>query len=101
MSSLAPRPQISLPTSEPTSSSTDSSGASSEDEDDSTLELLAPKSRSPSPGKSKRHRSRSPGLAGMCGSGGGHDSAEGATGQVPGDQGRRGFTLCVGSHQET
>lgn len=45
------------------SSSTDSSGASSEDEDDSTLELLAPKSRSPSPGKSKRHRSRSPGLA--------------------------------------
>uniref|UniRef100_A0AAA9SA84 Inositol polyphosphate-5-phosphatase J n=1 Tax=Bos taurus TaxID=9913 RepID=A0AAA9SA84_BOVIN len=55
--------QISLPTSEPTSSSTDSSGTSSEDEDDSTLELLAPKSRSPSPGKSKRHRSRSPGLA--------------------------------------
>ncbi|XP_049722154.1 phosphatidylinositol 4,5-bisphosphate 5-phosphatase A isoform X1 [Elephas maximus indicus] len=55
--------QISLPTSELASSSTDSSGASSEDEDDSTLELLAPKSRSPSPGKSKRHRSRSPGLA--------------------------------------
>ncbi|XP_037366815.1 phosphatidylinositol 4,5-bisphosphate 5-phosphatase A [Talpa occidentalis] len=55
--------QISLPTSEVASSSTDSSGASSEDEDDSTLELLAPKSRSPSPGKSKRHRSRSPGLA--------------------------------------
>ncbi|KAM6156335.1 phosphatidylinositol 4,5-bisphosphate 5-phosphatase A isoform 6-T6 [Rhynchocyon petersi] len=55
--------QISLPSSEVASSSTDSSGASSEDEDDSTLELLAPKSRSPSPGKSKRHRSRSPGLA--------------------------------------
>ncbi|XP_066116223.1 phosphatidylinositol 4,5-bisphosphate 5-phosphatase A isoform X3 [Saccopteryx bilineata] len=55
--------QISLPSSELASSSTDSSGASSEDEDDSTLELLAPKSRSPSPGKSKRHRSRSPGLA--------------------------------------
>ncbi|XP_043292248.1 phosphatidylinositol 4,5-bisphosphate 5-phosphatase A isoform X2 [Cervus canadensis] len=55
--------QISLPTSEPTSSSTDSSDSSSEDEDDSTVELLAPKSRSPSPGKSKRHRSRSPGLA--------------------------------------
>ncbi|XP_037022723.2 phosphatidylinositol 4,5-bisphosphate 5-phosphatase A isoform X2 [Artibeus jamaicensis] len=54
--------QISLPTSE-LASSTDSSGTSSEDEDDSTLELLAPKSRSPSPGKSKRHRSRSPGLA--------------------------------------
>lgn len=55
--------QISLPTSELASSSTDSSGTSSEGEDDSTLELLAPKSRSPSPGKSKRHRSRSPGLA--------------------------------------
>ncbi|XP_077016635.1 phosphatidylinositol 4,5-bisphosphate 5-phosphatase A isoform X2 [Tamandua tetradactyla] len=55
--------QISLPTSEPASSTTDSSDAGSEDEDDSTLELLAPKSRSPSPGKSKRHRSRSPGLA--------------------------------------
>ncbi|EPY80199.1 hypothetical protein CB1_000852009 [Camelus ferus] len=49
--------QISLPTLELASSSTDSSGASSEDEDDSTLELLAPKSRSPSPGKSKRHPS--------------------------------------------
>ncbi|XP_036209588.1 phosphatidylinositol 4,5-bisphosphate 5-phosphatase A isoform X5 [Myotis myotis] len=55
--------QISLPTSESASSSTHSSGTSSEEEDDSTLELLAPKSRSPSPGKSKRHRSRSPGLA--------------------------------------
>ncbi|XP_021567093.1 phosphatidylinositol 4,5-bisphosphate 5-phosphatase A isoform X2 [Carlito syrichta] len=55
--------QISLPTSESSSSSTDSSGTSSEGEDDSTLELLAPKSRSPSPGKSRRHRSRSPGLA--------------------------------------
>ncbi|XP_045219732.2 phosphatidylinositol 4,5-bisphosphate 5-phosphatase A isoform X2 [Macaca fascicularis] len=54
--------QISLPSSELASSSTDSSGTSSEGEDDSTLELLAPKSRSPSPGKSKRHRSRSPGL---------------------------------------
>uniref|UniRef100_G1LKY8 Phosphatidylinositol 4,5-bisphosphate 5-phosphatase A n=1 Tax=Ailuropoda melanoleuca TaxID=9646 RepID=G1LKY8_AILME len=55
--------QISLPTSELASSSTDRSSTSSEEEDDSTLELLAPKSRSPSPGKSKRHRSRSPGLA--------------------------------------
>ncbi|XP_016054041.1 PREDICTED: phosphatidylinositol 4,5-bisphosphate 5-phosphatase A isoform X1 [Miniopterus natalensis] len=55
--------QISLPTSESASSSTGGSGASSDEEDDSTLELLAPKSRSPSPGKSKRHRSRSPGLA--------------------------------------
>ncbi|XP_045441686.1 phosphatidylinositol 4,5-bisphosphate 5-phosphatase A isoform X2 [Pipistrellus kuhlii] len=55
--------QISLPASESASSSSHSSGTSSEEEDDSTLELLAPKSRSPSPGKSKRHRSRSPGLA--------------------------------------
>ncbi|XP_040475683.1 phosphatidylinositol 4,5-bisphosphate 5-phosphatase A [Ursus maritimus] len=55
--------QISLPASELASSSTDRSSTSSEEEDDSTLELLAPKSRSPSPGKSKRHRSRSPGLA--------------------------------------
>ncbi|NXN86445.1 PI5PA phosphatase, partial [Bombycilla garrulus] len=54
--------QISLPRSEEGSSSTDSSGSSSE-EDDSTLVLLAPKSRSPSPGKMKRHRSRSPSLA--------------------------------------
>ncbi|XP_073917093.1 phosphatidylinositol 4,5-bisphosphate 5-phosphatase A isoform X2 [Castor canadensis] len=55
--------QILLPTSESASSTADSSGTSSDGEDDSTLELLAPKSRSPSPGKSKRHRSRSPGLA--------------------------------------
>ncbi|CAN8193296.1 unnamed protein product [Coccothraustes coccothraustes] len=54
--------QISLPRSEEGSSSTDSSGSSSE-EDDSTLVLLAPKSRSPSPGKMKCHRSRSPSLA--------------------------------------
>ncbi|NWX23737.1 PI5PA phosphatase, partial [Aegotheles bennettii] len=55
--------QISLPSSEEGSSPTDSSGSSSEEEDDSTLVLLAPKSRSPSPGKMKRHRSRSPSLA--------------------------------------
>ncbi|XP_074015487.1 phosphatidylinositol 4,5-bisphosphate 5-phosphatase A isoform X1 [Numenius arquata] len=55
--------QISLPRSEEGSSPTDSSGTSSEEEDDSTLVLLAPKSRSPSPGKMKRHRSRSPSLA--------------------------------------
>ncbi|XP_068767404.1 phosphatidylinositol 4,5-bisphosphate 5-phosphatase A isoform X2 [Struthio camelus] len=35
----------------------------SEEEDDSTLVLLASKSRSPSPGKLKQHRSRSPTLA--------------------------------------
>ncbi|NWW95209.1 PI5PA phosphatase, partial [Rhynochetos jubatus] len=55
--------QISLPRPEEGSSPTDSSGSSSEEEDDSTLVLLAPKSRSPSPGKMKRHRSRSPSLA--------------------------------------
>ncbi|NWS46528.1 PI5PA phosphatase, partial [Probosciger aterrimus] len=55
--------QISLLRSEEGSSPTDSSGSSSEEEDDSTLVLLAPKSRSPSPGKMKRHRSRSPSLA--------------------------------------
>ncbi|NWU73290.1 PI5PA phosphatase, partial [Pterocles burchelli] len=55
--------QISLPRSEEGSSPTDSSGSSSEEEDDSTLVLLAPKSRSPSPGKMNRHRSRSPSLA--------------------------------------
>ncbi|XP_067406283.1 phosphatidylinositol 4,5-bisphosphate 5-phosphatase A [Emydura macquarii macquarii] len=55
--------QISLPTSEEGSSQTDSSSASSEEEDNSTLVLLAPKSRSPSPGKMKQHRSRSPSLS--------------------------------------
>uniref|UniRef100_A0A8C8RE58 Phosphatidylinositol 4,5-bisphosphate 5-phosphatase A n=1 Tax=Pelusios castaneus TaxID=367368 RepID=A0A8C8RE58_9SAUR len=55
--------QISLPTSEEASSQTDSSSASSEEEDNSTLVLLAPKSRSPSPGKMKQHRSRSPSLS--------------------------------------
>uniref|UniRef100_A0A8C0H2I0 SKICH domain-containing protein n=1 Tax=Chelonoidis abingdonii TaxID=106734 RepID=A0A8C0H2I0_CHEAB len=54
--------QISLPTSEEGSSQTDSSSASSEEEDNSTLVLLAPKSRSPSPGQMKSHRSRSPTL---------------------------------------
>ncbi|EMP34321.1 Phosphatidylinositol 4,5-bisphosphate 5-phosphatase A [Chelonia mydas] len=54
--------QISLPTSEEGSSQTDSSSTSSEEEDNSTLVLLAPKSRSPSPGKMKSHRSRSPSL---------------------------------------
>ncbi|XP_025072397.1 phosphatidylinositol 4,5-bisphosphate 5-phosphatase A isoform X3 [Alligator sinensis] len=55
--------RISLPTSEAGSSPMDSSSTSSDEEDDSTLVLLAPKSRSPSPGKMKRHRSRSPGLS--------------------------------------
>ncbi|RXM94245.1 Phosphatidylinositol 4,5-bisphosphate 5-phosphatase A [Acipenser ruthenus] len=54
--------QIILPSSLPSSSPSDSSDYSSED--DSTLVLLRPKSRSPSPGKAKqrgrRSRSRSP-----------------------------------------
>ncbi|XP_015221804.2 phosphatidylinositol 4,5-bisphosphate 5-phosphatase A isoform X1 [Lepisosteus oculatus] len=56
--------QISLPSSTPSSSPSDSSDFSSED--DSTVVLLRPKSRSPSPGKAKqrgrRSRSRSPAL---------------------------------------
>ncbi|XP_066545403.1 phosphatidylinositol 4,5-bisphosphate 5-phosphatase A isoform X2 [Amia ocellicauda] len=58
--------QISLPTSSPSASPSDSSDFSSED--DSTIVLLRPKSRSPSPGKAKqrgrhsRSRSRSPAL---------------------------------------
>ncbi|MGH0143894.1 UNVERIFIED_CONTAM: hypothetical protein FKN15_001164 [Acipenser sinensis] len=56
--------QIMLPSSLPSSSPSDSSDYSSED--DSTLVLLRPKSRSPSPGKAKqrgrRSRSRSPAL---------------------------------------
>ncbi|XP_074868697.1 phosphatidylinositol 4,5-bisphosphate 5-phosphatase A isoform X2 [Carettochelys insculpta] len=58
--------QISLPTSQG-SSQPDSSSTSSEEEDDSTLVLLAPKSRSPSPGKMKSHRSRSPSLSQLQG----------------------------------
>ncbi|MBN3314849.1 PI5PA phosphatase, partial [Atractosteus spatula] len=56
--------QISFPSSSPSSSPSDSSDFSSED--DSTVVLLRPKSRSPSPGKAKqrgrRSRSRSPAL---------------------------------------
>nr|XP_060641323.1 phosphatidylinositol 4,5-bisphosphate 5-phosphatase A isoform X1 [Anolis sagrei ordinatus] len=57
--------QISMPSLDPGSSSPpdSSSSTSEEEEDDSTLVLLGPKSRSPSPGKMSRHRSRSPSLA--------------------------------------
>uniref|UniRef100_A0A803TVV6 Inositol polyphosphate-5-phosphatase J n=1 Tax=Anolis carolinensis TaxID=28377 RepID=A0A803TVV6_ANOCA len=57
--------QISMPSLDPSGSSPpdSSSSTSEEEEDDSTLVLLGPKSRSPSPGKMSRHRSRSPSLA--------------------------------------
>ncbi|NXX96877.1 PI5PA phosphatase, partial [Centropus bengalensis] len=83
--------QISLPRSEEGSSSTDSSGSSSEEEDDSTLVLLAPKSRSPSPGKMKRHRSRSPSLAKFQGLILRPSSRDRATSRSPSPQSRRGL----------
>ncbi|NXK40590.1 PI5PA phosphatase, partial [Piprites chloris] len=82
--------QISLPRSEEGSSPTDSSGSSSE-EDDSTLVLLAPKSRSPSPGKMKRHRSRSPSLAKFQGLILRPSSRERGTSRSPSPQSRRGL----------
>ncbi|XP_074062491.1 phosphatidylinositol 4,5-bisphosphate 5-phosphatase A isoform X2 [Macrotis lagotis] len=81
--------QISLPASDEGSSPTDSSRASSEGEDDSTLELLGPKSRSPSPGKMKRHRSRSPGLAKFPGLVLRPSSRERGTSRSPSPQGHR------------
>ncbi|NXY52028.1 PI5PA phosphatase, partial [Ceuthmochares aereus] len=83
--------QISLPRSEEGSSPTDSSGSSSEEEDDSTLVLLAPKSRSPSPGKMKRHRSRSPSLAKFQGLILRPSSRDRATSRSPSPQSRRGL----------
>ncbi|NWS96440.1 PI5PA phosphatase, partial [Mionectes macconnelli] len=82
--------QISLPRSEEGSSPTDSSGSSSE-EDDSTLVLLAPKSRSPSPGKMKRHRSRSPSLAKFQGLILRPSSRDRGTSRSPSPQSRRGL----------
>ncbi|NWI65230.1 PI5PA phosphatase, partial [Todus mexicanus] len=82
--------QISLPRSEEGSSPTDSSGSSSEEEDDSTLVLLAPKSRSPSPGKMKRHRSRSPSLAKFQGLILRPSSRDRGTSRSPSPQSRRG-----------
>ncbi|POI25144.1 hypothetical protein CIB84_011107, partial [Bambusicola thoracicus] len=84
--------QISLPRSEEGSSPTDSSGSSSEEEDDSTLVLLAPKSRSPSPGKMKRHRSRSPSLAKFQGLILRPSSRDRGTSRSPSPQSRRGLT---------
>ncbi|XP_020852271.1 phosphatidylinositol 4,5-bisphosphate 5-phosphatase A isoform X2 [Phascolarctos cinereus] len=81
--------QISLPASDEGSSPTDSSRASSDGEDDSTLELLGPKSRSPSPGKMKRHRSRSPGLAKFPGLVLRPSSRERGTSRSPSPQGHR------------
>ncbi|NXX41047.1 PI5PA phosphatase, partial [Tricholaema leucomelas] len=83
--------QISLPRSEEGSSATDSSGSSSEEEDDSTLVLLAPKSRSPSPGKMKRHRSRSPSLAKFQGLILRPSSRDRGTSRSPSPQSRRGL----------
>ncbi|XP_075024270.1 phosphatidylinositol 4,5-bisphosphate 5-phosphatase A [Calonectris borealis] len=83
--------QISLPRSEEGSSPTDSSGSSSEEEDDSTLVLLAPKSRSPSPGKMQRHRSRSPSLAKFQGLILRPSSQDRGTSRSPSPQSRRGL----------
>lgn len=85
------RVQISMPRSEEGSSPTDSSGSSSEEEDDSTLVLLAPKSRSPSPGKMKRHRSRSPSLAKFQGLILRPSSRDRGTSRSPSPQSRRGL----------
>ncbi|XP_043924403.1 phosphatidylinositol 4,5-bisphosphate 5-phosphatase A [Protopterus annectens] len=58
--------QILLPGSSSSSEQSESSDSSSDGEDNSMLELLRPKSRSPSPGMKRQHgsrsRSRSPGL---------------------------------------
>ncbi|NWI10545.1 PI5PA phosphatase, partial [Crypturellus soui] len=61
------------------------------DEDDSTLVLLATKSRSPSPGKMKQHRSRSPTLAKFQGLILRPASRERGTSRSPSPQGRRGL----------
>lgn len=85
---LLPDLQISLPTLEQVSSPTDSS-PSSDEEDDSTLVLLGPKSRSPSPGKMKRHRSRSPSLAKFQGLILRSSSRDKGASRSPSPQGRR------------
>ncbi|XP_062445715.1 phosphatidylinositol 4,5-bisphosphate 5-phosphatase A isoform X2 [Rhea pennata] len=64
----------------------------SEEEDDSTLVLLASKSRSPSPGKMKQHRSRSPTLAKFQGLILRPSSRERGTSRSPSPQSRRGLT---------
>uniref|UniRef100_A0A8C6ZZX9 SKICH domain-containing protein n=1 Tax=Nothoprocta perdicaria TaxID=30464 RepID=A0A8C6ZZX9_NOTPE len=64
----------------------------SDEEDDSTLVLLASTSRSPSPGKMKQHRSRSPTLAKFQGLILRPASRERGASRSPSPQGRRG--LC-------
>ncbi|XP_077164423.1 phosphatidylinositol 4,5-bisphosphate 5-phosphatase A isoform X2 [Paroedura picta] len=81
--------QISLPTLERVSSTTDSSSGTSDEEDNSTMGLLGPKSRSPSPGKMKRHRSRSPSLAKFQGLILRSSSRDQGTSRSPSPQGRR------------
>ncbi|XP_025898665.1 phosphatidylinositol 4,5-bisphosphate 5-phosphatase A [Nothoprocta perdicaria] len=63
----------------------------SDEEDDSTLVLLASTSRSPSPGKMKQHRSRSPTLAKFQGLILRPASRERGASRSPSPQGRRGL----------
>ncbi|XP_063171882.1 phosphatidylinositol 4,5-bisphosphate 5-phosphatase A [Candoia aspera] len=81
--------QISLPTPEQISSPTDSTNSTSEEDDDSTLVLLGPKSRSPSPGKMHGHRSRSPSLAKFQGLLLRSSSRDQGASRSPSPQGRR------------
>ncbi|KAL7986699.1 hypothetical protein Chor_012982 [Crotalus horridus] len=85
--------QISLPTLEQVSSATDSTNSTSEEDDDSTLVLLGPKSRSPSPGKMHRHRSRSPSLAKFQGLLLRSTSRDQGASRSPSPQGRRHSTI--------
>ncbi|XP_026549087.1 phosphatidylinositol 4,5-bisphosphate 5-phosphatase A-like, partial [Notechis scutatus] len=85
--------QISLPTLEQVSSATDSTNSTSEEDDDSTLVLLGPKSRSPSPGKMHRHRSRSPSLAKFQGLLLRSSSRDQGASRSPSPQGRRHSTI--------
>ncbi|KAH0625490.1 hypothetical protein JD844_015031 [Phrynosoma platyrhinos] len=77
-------------------SPTDSSDSTSDEEDDSTLVLLGPKSRSPSPGKMNRHRSRSPSLAKFQGLILRSTSRDQGTSRSPSPQGRRATTFLKG-----
>ncbi|XP_061458637.1 phosphatidylinositol 4,5-bisphosphate 5-phosphatase A isoform X2 [Rhineura floridana] len=85
--------QISLPTVEQVSSPTDSSSPTSDEEDNSTMVLLGPKSRSPSPGKMKRHRSRSPSLAKFQGLILRSPSRDQGASRSPSPQSRRGSSI--------
>ncbi|XP_042297311.1 phosphatidylinositol 4,5-bisphosphate 5-phosphatase A isoform X2 [Sceloporus undulatus] len=85
--------QILMPSLEQGNSPTDSSSSTSDDEDDSTLVLLGPKSRSPSPGKMNHHRSRSPSLAKFQGLILRSSSRDQGTSRSPSPQGRRSTFL--------